>query len=174
MSNPVEFPVHCFWSMPNCSDGWEDRALQECNPSAHAVRGLQDASGPVSANRWNRAFLCSSPLESPFSSFALKNCLRICPINDFSHPPGYPTWSVSAGPHACFSKRIIAQAMVQSVKLIVPHFLFALQHNRTIRRAGSSESFPPVVPRASVQTKHCVCPHHRAPGPPTNPPGLRK
>ena len=171
MSNFIDFSVHCFWSIPNCLHGWEDRALQECNPSAHAVRGLQDASSPVSASWLEPGFLCSPP---PFTSSAFKNLLRICPINDFSDLAGYPTWSISARASTCLSQRIILQAMVQSVKLMVPHFSFALQHNRTTPHAGSSESFPRVVLKASVQTKHCVCPHRRAAGPPTNPPEPRK
>jgi len=165
---------HWFSVNANCFRGREDRALQECNPSAHAVHGLQDASGPVSGNGLDRAFLCRPALKSPFSSRSLKNSLRICPINDFSALPRYPTWSFSAPLSAWFSKRIIPQAMAQSIKLIVPHYWFAPWHHRTARRAGSSESCPPVGLRANVQTTHCVCPPRRAPSLPTSPPVPRK
>jgi hypothetical protein len=127
MPNSVDCSVHWFSVNVICFHDWEDRALQECNPSAHVVHGLQDASGPASSARLSRAFL----------------------------------W-------------ILLQAMVQSVKLIVLTVLFAPQRDRTTRRAGSSESFPPVGLRANVQTKHCGWPLRRAPSPPTTPPTPRK
>ena len=174
MLNSLSCSVYCSQSMVNCLHGWEDRALQECNLSAQTVRGLQNASGPVSTSRLNRATLNSPSPKGRFRSHSSKHFFRIWPINDFSDVPGYKGWSNSADLIARFSPGIIPQAMVQSEKLIVPHHSFAQHRSPLVQLARSFASVPPVAPRASAQTRHCVFPQRTAPGQLTNPPVLRK
>src|SRR6266478_5800871 len=52
MVNYCNCSVHCFGSMLNCSCGWGDRALQECNLSTQRqARALQEACPDSSRKR---------------------------------------------------------------------------------------------------------------------------
>jgi hypothetical protein len=58
------FSFFCF--LFSWSDGWEGRALQECNLSAQFVRGLQDASGPVFSHCLKPGFFDTAEAKTIF------------------------------------------------------------------------------------------------------------